>query len=168
MTAPRTDREAGFSLVETMVTVAIVGLMASLVVLSLVSRPAPAEREAERLLARLIEAGESAVVTGETVGFTPEPDGSGYLFLVHRGGTWRDLPDHPALAPHTLPAGVRVFAEGARERGREPGAPVPLFWFDPTGFDEPFTLLMQDSARDIEISRDGSGTLSLQAIGGER
>ncbi|PWE17114.1 type II secretion system protein GspH [Marinicauda salina] len=150
-------REAGFSLVEMLVALAVAGLMASAVVMSITMRPAPIEREAERLLARFHEARETALVTGRVIGFAPEPDGAGYLFLRHADGDWRDYPAHPAFAPHDLPAGLRLHGETGRETGD-----APLVWFDPTGVDQPFELLLQDGRRDLFLVRDGDGALSIE------
>lgn len=152
--------QSGFSLVETMVTVAIVGLMAAAVSMTLLGRPDPITLEAERLYARFEAAHESALVNGEVIGFAPDAGGTGYRFLNFRDGVWQDLPDHPALAPYDLPEGLHIFPAGAGPD--ESGTPAPLLWFDPTGFDQPFTLLLQGPARDIRIVRDGRAELSIE------
>lgn len=165
MTTTAASREAGFSLVETMVTVAIVGLMAAAVSMAMLGRPEPVQLEAERLYARFEAARESAIISGEITGFAPEADGTGYVFLRYRDGAWRDLPDHPALAPRDLPGGIHLFADGT---GEGEGARVPLVWFDPTGFDRPFELLLQSPARDIRLVRGGDGEISIETAGGGR
>lgn len=163
MNSAPASKEAGFSLVETMVTLAIVGLMAAAVSMAMLGRPEPVRVEAERLYVRFEAARESALVSGEVIGFVPEAGGTGYRFLHFRDGAWRDLADHPALAPYDLPEGLYVFASGGAPD--ESGAQAPLIWFDPTGFDQPFSLLLQGPAREIRIVRDGQTELSLE-IGG--
>ena len=158
-------REAGFSLVETLVVVAVVAMMTAVAVLSVTGRQSAIEREAERLLARFGEARETALVTGGIVGFTPEADGSGYLFLTYRDGSWRDMPDHPALAPRRLPDGIRLYSEAGRTRRSPDAALAPAFWFDPTGIEGPFAFLLQDSDRDLRLVRDGQGVLRIEEEG---
>ncbi|WP_270373760.1 GspH/FimT family pseudopilin [Marinicauda sp. Alg238-R41] len=162
--------EAGVSLVEMMVVVAIIAMMASVVTLSVTGRPALVELEAERLLARFLEARETALVTGTLVGFAPDPDAGGYRFVTYRGGSWQDLPDHPALAPRSLADTVRITLDGPAARsdaGRSEADddPVPHLWFDPTGLDMPFTILLQDARRDVRVVRTGEGALRIESRG---
>lgn len=162
--------EAGVSLVEMMVVVAIIAMMASVVTLSVTGRPAAVELEAERLLARFLEARETALVTGTPVGFVPDADAGGYRFVTYRGGSWQDLPDHPALAPRTLPESVQITMEGpaARSdagRGEADDNRVPQLWFDPTGLDLPFAVLLQDARRDVRVVRTGEGELQIDSGG---
>lgn len=166
MSSTATSKEAGFSLVETMVTVAIVGLMAAAVSLTMLSRPDPVRLEAERLYARFEEASETAMLSGEIIGFAPEAGGTGYLFLDYRDGAWRTLTGHPALAPCDLPEGVYLFAGSGGQAGEE--ARAPLIWFDPTGFDQPFDLLLQGPGREVRLVRGGDGALSIRPVGGPR
>jgi len=174
MTCPAPPhREAGFSLVEMLAVVAIIAMMSAVVMLSVTGRPALIETEAERLLARFHEAGETALVTGEVIGFATEADGTGYLFLRYRDGRWRDMPDHPALAPHRLPEGIAIYGEsgrGSRGTGPDPqDVPLaPLAWFDPTGIDAPFRLLLQGAERDLHLVRNGAGQLSIEDREGAR
>lgn len=166
MNATPASTQAGFSLVETMVTVAIVGLMAAAVSMAMLGRPEPVRVEAERLYARFEAARESAILTGEVIGFAPDAAGSGYVFLRYRDGSWRDLPDHPALAPRDLPEGVHLFAGETGEAAS--GELAPLVWFDPTGFDQPFELQLQGASGEIRLVRSADGQLSIQTGGAAR
>jgi general secretion pathway protein H len=104
-------REAGLTLVEMLVVLAIVGVMAGLVVLSAGSgRGHGAEIEARRLAARLDLAADEAMVTGRPVAFIGSR--SGYRFLMQRAGQWRDE-TAPALEPYSLPSGLSLEGAGA-------------------------------------------------------
>ena len=79
-------RKAGFTLVELMVTIAVIGLAAGAVVLSMPD-PRPAVGvEAEQFAARLARAREEAIMTNRPVAV--EADASGYRFAQFDGTAW--------------------------------------------------------------------------------
>lgn len=86
-------REAGFTLVEVMVVLTIIGLVAGL---ALIAAPPPGPSvtlEAERFGARLKRAQEEAVLTNRQVDV--DVDASGYAFRVRERAGWRPLVDRP-------------------------------------------------------------------------
>lgn len=88
-TGASSPAEAGFTLVELMVVLVVMGLIAGAVVLTVPDgRPRLAD-EAERLAARLVMAREEAVITNKSVdvAFTSR----GYAFRKLVGGTWTPL-----------------------------------------------------------------------------
>jgi general secretion pathway protein H len=110
MLAPEPS-EAGLTLVEMLVVLAVVGVMAGVVVLSAGSGSGRgAEVEARRLAARLDLAADEAMVTGHSVAFVGDKDG--YRFLVQQAGQWRDE-TAPALEPYRLPSGLSLEGTGA-------------------------------------------------------
>ena len=78
---PRLSR--GFTLIELMVVIVILGIIASFAVLSVGNRDASAalEEEVQRLAALLQLASEEAVITGRQLGLRITP--GGYLFVGH-------------------------------------------------------------------------------------
>lgn len=96
------DGEAGLTLVEVMVALAIVAAMAGLTVMSLsaADRSLRAETEANRLAAKLNAAGDRALISGQPV--TVEWDDQSYAV----GGGGGD-----AAASHALPAGMTLRSE---------------------------------------------------------
>ncbi|MEC8457048.1 MAG: GspH/FimT family pseudopilin, partial [Pseudomonadota bacterium] len=95
-------RKAGFTLVELMVTIAVIGLAAGAVVLSMPD-PRPAVGvEAEQFAARLARAREEAIMTNRPVAV--EADGSGYRFAQFDGATWTPL--NGVFTPRTWAEGV--------------------------------------------------------------
>lgn len=138
-------RRAGFTLVEMMVTVAILGLAASAVVLA---APDPTPRlpvEAERLAARLVRAREEAILTNRPVAV--DIGAEGYGFRVRSEDGWTPL----TAAPFERVA----WEEGTRVE------PTGAVLFDPVGLAEPAQLsLSRDRAR-ATVSVDLSGEVRL-------
>jgi len=100
--------EAGVTLVEMLVVLAIVGIMAGLVVLGIgAASDRSAEIEAKRLAARLTLAADEAMVSDRPLGLAW--DKAGYRFLVEQDGAWRD-DRAPALEPHRVASGVTFVA----------------------------------------------------------
>ena len=130
---PRRGRgRMGFTLVEMMVTVAILGLAASAVVLA---APDPVPRlpvEAERLAAHLVRAREESLLTNRPVAVDIGP--AGYGFRVRAEDGWTPLTDGP-------------FDRVAWEDGTRI-VPDTTVLFDPVGLAGPATLtLSRDGAR---------------------
>ncbi|MDI6625050.1 MAG: GspH/FimT family pseudopilin [Brevundimonas sp.] len=143
----RRARRAGFTLVELLMTVAIIGLAAGAVVLSVPDpRPSVAE-DAERFAARLSRAREEAVLTNRPVAV--ETTAAGYGFSVFDGAEWAPLPDGP-FGPETWSDGLTV----------SPAEPVRVV-FDPTGVAEPATLTLSRDGRTARVEIDGAGEVTL-------
>lgn len=98
----------GFTLLELLVVVLLVGLLTSLAVLGIQGRSVRERQheEARRLLARMDLAREEAVLRAGSLGLRLTP--RGYRFLQLRNGAWHVLRDDRTLAPHELPAGMRL------------------------------------------------------------
>lgn len=104
-------RVGGFTFIELLVTILLLGLLVSLAVLSLQTESAAdrLEREAARLYARMDLAREEAVLQVRTLGLRVE-DGR-YRFLVFAREGWRALADDRILPEHELPETTRLEAE---------------------------------------------------------
>ena len=82
----RWRRRAGFTLVELMVVLVIIGLLSAAVVVAVPDGRPTLANEAERFAARLVRAREEAVLTNRPV--LVRADGGGYDFQTRRGGEW--------------------------------------------------------------------------------
>ena len=141
-------RRGGFTLVELLMVVAILGLAAGAVVLA-VPDPRPAVgAEAERFAARLSRARDEAVLSNRPVAVEVTP--SGYAFAVFDGRAWSALSDGPFRPETWQPATAVSPAEGAR------------FVFDPTGVAEPATLMLARDGKGRTVTVDGAGEVTLQ------
>jgi general secretion pathway protein H len=101
-------RLRGFTLLELLVVVLIIGLLTSMAMLGLQSQ-SPRERveeEAQRLLARMELAREEAVLRAQSLGVRFEDDDT-YRFLALREERWRRHSDR-LFQPHALPEGMHL------------------------------------------------------------
>ncbi len=141
-------RRAGFTLVEMMVTVAVIGLAATAVVLA---APDPTPRllvEAERLAARLVRAREEAILTNRPVAV--DIGAEGYGFRVRAEDGWTPLTEGP-FERVAWEEGTRVESAGG----------VEAVMFDPVGLAEPARLsLSRDRAR-ATVTVDLAGEVRL-------
>lgn len=128
--------------------VAIIGLAAGAVVLSIPDPRPSVAAEAERFAARLTRAREEAVLSNRPVAV--EATVVGYGFSVFDGAVWSTLAEGP-FGPETWAPGTMV----------EPsGAPVRLV-FDPTGVVEPATVTLTRDRNSRTVTIDGAGEVSV-------
>lgn len=107
--ARRHARRMGFTLVEILVSMAIIGVLSvMLVVVTAPSDAASARTEARRLAALFELAYAEARATGQTIAWSPEP--GGYAFW-RRGaeGSWLRFPDDSPYRPRRLAGGTQLL-----------------------------------------------------------
>ena len=150
MRTSATGAEAGFTLVELMVVIVIVGLMSAVAVMSAPGRRTLAA-EADQFAARLTRAQEEAVLTNRPVGV--QVTGQGYSFLTRTGATWAVLDDGP-FEGHDWSEGV-VAAVQDSDKG--------LINFDPTGVAEPLTVTLSRDVQHMRVSIDAAGNVRVDA-----
>jgi general secretion pathway protein H len=171
--APGSKSQAGYTLLEFLLALAILGAASALVVVNMPPPDPTLEREARTFAARLVAASDEAVVTGLSVGV--DIDDAGYAFRRRVAGQWRGIADDPALAPRAWPEGATalVVREGERLR-RFPRAgflsderipAAPDLRFDPVGAATSFTLDLADAERGYRITVDPAGAVTLRASG---
>ena len=101
---------AGFTLIEILVVVAIVGLMSAVVLLSfsLTGRDPELERESDRLLALFTYVREQAELQTREYGVLFQDDGYEFLTYDMRRAAWRGVFEDDALSVRKLPDGLGV------------------------------------------------------------
>lgn len=104
--------EAGFTLLEVMVTLALIGIVTGFAVLSLPGDPAAErlDREARRLLQIVTLQRDEAVLLGETRGIRFTPDGYHALRRTD-DGTWESPVETGITPAYRLPDGLRLQLE---------------------------------------------------------
>lgn len=90
------DGEAGFTLVELMIVLFIIGLTASLVVLTVSSGGNALEGDAQRFAARTAALRDNAILQSRPMAV--QVTSSGYSFLERRKGSWSVLEDKPFVS----------------------------------------------------------------------
>lgn len=115
---PVSAGQAGFTLVELMVVLAIMGLAAAAVVLTMPSQDQNMRQEADRLAVRLAAVRDLAVVEGRGTAAVISP--SGYWFEQRTRGEWQMLHGR-AFAQHDWPQDIRIVVDGARSDGSVSG-----------------------------------------------
>jgi general secretion pathway protein H len=138
----------GFTLVELLMVVAILGLAAGAVVLSVPDPRPSVAADAERFAARLVRAREEAILSNRPVAV--ETTAEGYGFSVFDGASWSALEEGPFEA-ETWTEGTTVAPSGE---------PMRLV-FDPTGVAEPATLTLSREGKSRRVAVDGAGEVSL-------
>ena len=145
-------RARGFTLVELMVVLAIVGMAATAVVLTLPADDQRFVREAETFGARLLRAQEEAILGTRAITVTATAEG--YGFTRQRFAEWEPLVERPF--------GNVLWADGTAPL--LPGDQRQVsFQFDPTGVAEPASLTLRHGARQVRVAVDAAGRVVVDA-----
>jgi len=134
---PRRAGQRGFTLVELMVVVTVIGLASGVAVLAMPDPRGRVADEAARFAVRVRAAHDIAIVDATPVSLWVT--GGGYGFDRRVGGRWVPMADKPLR--------VERWAEGTAARLAVPQLRVT---FDPTG--------LADRPAELRLERDGQGT----------
>ena len=159
MSATRSNStEAGFSLVEILCVLVILGLSAGLVVLNLPKGPDAFEDATAKFTAQLNLAARDSVIDGRTRGLNITA--SGYELFNYdtdwnsAGTTQWDAVDRVKL---TVDGEVVDLKAASRLADDAPARPIILF--EPTGGVTPFTLSLQGKDGGVSLSPDRRGRI---------
>lgn len=138
----------GFTLVELLMVVAIIGVAAGAVVLAVPDPRPSVAADAERFAARLSRARDKAVLSNRPVAV--ETTSTGYGFTVFDGADWGPLDEGP-FGSEAWTAGTTV----------QPSVGPVRVVFDPTGVAEPAALTLTRERRSRTITIDGAGEVRI-------
>lgn len=142
-------RSAGFTLVELMVVIAIIGLMSGAVVLTMADPRGRVSSDVDRFAGRVKTARDGAIVAGRPVALWVSP--SAYGFERRFRGQWEPITDGP-LASHEWSQGTQA-ALGAQTRTR--------VMFDSIGrADQPLDFALSRDGQDLRVRVDLDGKVT--------
>jgi general secretion pathway protein H len=139
----------GFTLVELLVVLAIIGLLSAAVLVAMPDPRGSLAGEAERFAARARAARERAVMDNKAIAI--RLDANGYAFDWRRDGAWRPLDSKPFLA-QAWNAGTMAEVEAGAAR----------IVFDSTGFAEPFALTLARGRERVAVEIAGGGNVHVR------
>lgn len=159
-------RERGFTLIELMVVLFIIGLVAGAVVLSLPGDSAALSEDADRFAARVAAARDEAVVSARPIAVWIAP--SGYGFDARQDRQWVPL-NARTLVNRDWKPGTVARIEGSADEPAAPNAADPSavqpdrarFWFDSTGLPNvPVTVVLSRGVNSDRIMISATGEVA--------
>lgn len=163
----RQQGDAGFSLIELLVVIVIVGVVVFAVTLSIASgAQRQLQREAERFQALIAQACAQAELSGREIGIVVEP--GSYSFRLLSGTEWQDFPDDSPLRRRPWIDGMQVqlSREGRNvDLSGERAASPQLVCFS-SGELTPFVLMLGlADAPHFRVSGAEDATLKTERVG---
>lgn len=145
-------RQSGFTLVELMVVIVLMGLMASAVVLSVSTIGGGPQAEAERFAGRLVAARNEAILTGQPMAVWIAPSGYGFERRGENG--WQAVEIAPFDGHDWQGVSLAQAGDaGARQRLR----------FDAMGLPEgPFEMALDADGKRARVVIDSAGEVDVQ------
>lgn len=156
-------RTPGFTLVEMLVVLVIIGLVTGAAVLTLPTHGGSLRTDALKLAARAKLAAEDSIFSGTPTGLGVT--GAGYAFYRMREGRWEEIEGEPAFMPVIWRAGVVATVsrdDGARHVPSDRAVPAPGVVFDPTGLATRFTVGLAEGADRYVIAGTATGKIAVE------
>jgi general secretion pathway protein H len=144
------DREAGFTLVELMVVIVIIGVLSATAMLAMPDPRGSVRDDGTAFAARLATARDLSITGGRDIGV--KVDASGYGFSVRDGAGWQP-----------------VAAKALAARGWAPGVAAEtaidgeMLVFDTTGLATPGRIILRQDGATADIQIDTSGAVRVDA-----
>jgi general secretion pathway protein H len=164
---------AGFTLIEILVVVLIIGLLSGVMLLSMsvVGRDRDLEKESDRLLTLFTYAREQAELQTREYGVLFEDDGYEFLTYDLRRTQWRSVVEDDALTARKLPDGLdfKLIVEArpvvlTRPKDAKDKAPQVMIFSngDLTSFSA--TLEREGGVRSVTLTQDEKGQVIEQPM----
>jgi general secretion pathway protein H len=158
----------GFTLVETLVVIVIVGLLAGTVAFTMAGAGGSLRDDARALAARAQLLAQESIITGAPMGLRLSAEG--YAFYRMEDGAWVQVSDERAFRRQTWRAGVAASITGQAANRQPPAtvlatdAPVtPNVVFGPTGIATPFTVSLTEKEETYVVSNAEKGEVVVHA-----
>ncbi len=152
--------QAGFTLVEVMSVLLIIGLMTAVVVISLPPKTDPLITDGQAIRSDLRALAQAAIVQQKPFGLILRKDG--YEIVRYENGLWRSVghknPKAKGAALFLYKDGLKIDVKKAEKLGE------PLIRFDTTGLATPFELRIEAGAQTYIIHAGPDGKISTELI----
>jgi general secretion pathway protein H len=142
-------RADGFTLVELLVVLVIIGLMSAAVVLAMPDPRGGLVAEAERFAARARAAQERAIMDNRSLALRLTAEG--YTFERREKGAWQAIEQKPFAAARWQ-QGTEATAGEGRER----------LVFDPTGYADPLELVLARGGEQVVVEVADGGDIHVR------
>lgn len=151
---PSHKPSAGFSLIELVMSLFILGLVSGVIMLTLPSRESQEQSEADRLAAGLSAASNYSILSGQVIGAAVSETGYRFFRLVR--GQWSHLDSEP-LGSRALPPGsvLTISFPSAPETLESVARPNIVFY--PMGLNTPFSIIVGEGQGGIQVESRGTG-----------
>lgn len=160
-----TGNSWGFTLVETLVVLVIIGLLASVVTLAMPDRRVGAREEARTLAARATLGAQESILSSTPIGLVLTPQG--YSFSRWRAGRWTPVPDDKTFASRTWGEGLEVIYTESKARpvtGRTKPPILPAVVFQSSGIATPFKVTLTKDREVWAVSGNERGEIAVAAV----
>jgi general secretion pathway protein H len=153
----RPTPQAGFTLVEILVVVAILAIAAGVVVASIDrDERGTLDREVRRFAGALDYAARRAQLRHETLGVSA--DDQALRFWLRSDGRWRALSDDESLTPRALPD---AFSAQALSYAGQPIAPQAIVPLRASGRNEPYAFRLASPTLEAVVSADPMNRIAI-------
>lgn len=149
----RTSYEAGFSLVEIMVVLFIIGIMSSVVVLSIQPPKSALEKQATLLTSQINALAQDGLISGSVnaVGFSRD----GYTLYSFENSEWTER------VTDEWEENYRMTLKRVSAKLEMPKTTEPIIMFQPTGLSTPFEFTLSDRDTKYALKTSGDGKVEL-------
>lgn len=146
--------EAGFTLVEVLAVLIIIGLMSAVVLLSVPTPKSTLDKQAQLMVGSLNQLAQNSIINGRVsaAGFSQ----SGYVLYEYNEDAWQEL------ASDDWDESYRIQYKRAESPLDLPKEASPSIIFQPTGLSTPFELTMSDRETDYTLAAQGDGRVVLR------
>lgn len=160
------QNEAGFTLVEILCVLAVLGLTAGMVVLNLPRGEDPFKAEVQNFATRLNIAARDSAIDGRIRGV--EIDSTGYELLEY-SGEWTELGSKDWNDVFKVELSIEDQRIDFKDRAKVIAAskeitPAPLIYLDPTGGVTAFKLELQGRETAYQLSTDMRGRITAEPV----
>jgi general secretion pathway protein H len=149
----RITKDSGFTLVEILCVLVVIGLMSSVVILSIPTPKSNLEKQATLLSGQLNALAQDGLIRGtvNAAGFSKE----GYALYSFENSEWTQR------ASGEWGDNYRLSFTRASARLEMPKTTDPIIMFQPTGLSTPFELTLSDRDAKYALKTDGDGRVDL-------